>query len=569
MTPTILHPATMQLLRLQSRGRRRRLWAGFCQPRRLVLSAIACVLAVVWLGNAAMSIWLRETATPEMLRALLSWGLAIYAAWHFTKAAFFRPESPFDWAPAERDLLLAIPLRPRDLVAYQLASVTVTTLLKAGLFTLLLLPDLHCVLLGFAGLVLAMMTLEILRLAIDIGTWGMGRAAFLAYRAAVLTALVAGGVAVGAVLVQEISLVDQRNAGDGFLQRLLEILVRLHASNFGYVAMPFQPVIDLILADTLTVTNAGLTAATLATVMMLATAVIGLYAATLRRMANRERRAYRTSDVDRDVGSSQSKVWPTHGAEIRLSLRRIPRLSGAGALAWRQLVGARSHWGSLLMAMIAPAILALIPCFVVAAPHMALLATAGTLAFYTFLLLPTALRFDFRRDLDRLAILKGLPISPAAAAIGQTLAPVLIATLFWFLVLALTIAARSLPLHHLFTTMLVMIPLNVLVFGLDNLIYLLYPYRMQQEGLEIFVRTMLTFTGKGLLFTVGMVAIAGWGFSAAALTEGVSSWSGITISALAVFLGGLIGGLSLLASLVLWGLCAVYRSIDPIEGIPR
>jgi hypothetical protein len=205
----------------------------------------------------------------------------------------------------------------------------------------------------------------------------------------------------------------------------------------------------------------------------------------------------------------------------------------------------------------------------VATPHMALLATAGTLAFYTFLLLPTALRFDFRRDLDRLAILKGLPISPAAAAIGQTLAPVLIATLFQCLVLAFTIATRSLPLHHLFTAMLVMVPLNVLVFGIDNLIYLLYPYRMQQEGLEIFVRTMLTFTGKGLLFTVGMVAIAGWGFSAAALTEGVASWSGITVSALVVFIGGLIGGLSLLASLALWGLCRAYRSIDPIEGIPR
>jgi len=545
------------------------MWAEFCQTRRLVLSAIACVLAVVWLGNAAMSIWLRETASPETLRALLSLGLVFYATWHFTKAAFFRPESPFDWTPAERDLLLAIPLRPRDLVAYQLASVTVTTLLKAGLFTLLLLPDLRCVPLGFVGLVLAMMTLEILRMAIDIGTWGMSRAAFLAYRAAVLTALVAGGVVVGAVLVQEISLVDQRNAGDGFLQHLLEILVRLNASSFGYVALPFQPFIDLILADTLTVTNAALTAATLATVTMLAAAVIGLYAATLRRMANRERRAYRTPDTDRDAGSSQSKVGLTLGAELRLSLRRIPRFGGAGALAWRQLVGARSHCGSLLTAMFAPAILALIPCFVVATPNMALLATAGTLAFYTFLLLPTALRFDFRRDLDRLAILKGLPISPAAAAIGQTLAPVLIATLFQCLVLTFTIAARSLPLHHVFTAMLVMIPLNVLVFGIDNLIYLLYPYRMQQEGLEIFVRTMLTFTGKGLLFTVGMVAIAGWGLSAAALTEGVSSWSGIMISARAVFIGGIIGGLSLLASLVLWGLCRAYRSIDPIEGIPR
>ena len=199
MTTTIFHPATVHLLRLQSRGRRRRMWAGFCQTRRLVFSAIACVLGVVWLGNTVMSIWLREAASPETLRGLLSLGLVLYAGWHFTKAAFFRPESPFDLPPAERDLLVAMPLRPRDLMAYQLASVTVTTVLKAGLLALLLLPDLRCVPLALLGLVLVMMTLEILRMAIDIATWGMSRSAFLAYRVAVLAGLVAGGAAVGAI----------------------------------------------------------------------------------------------------------------------------------------------------------------------------------------------------------------------------------------------------------------------------------------------------------------------------------------------------------------------------------
>jgi hypothetical protein len=113
-----------------------------------VLSAVACVLAVLWLGNAAITVWLREAASPETLRALLLLGLALYAIWHFAKAAFFQPESPFDWTPAERDLLAPMPLFPRDLVAYQLASVTMTTILKAGLFTLLLLPDLRCLPLG-------------------------------------------------------------------------------------------------------------------------------------------------------------------------------------------------------------------------------------------------------------------------------------------------------------------------------------------------------------------------------------------------------------------------------------
>src|SRR5213079_334494 len=117
----------------------------------------------------------------------------------------------------------------------------------------------------------------------------------------------------------------------------------------------FRPFIDLIQADALTATSVGLAAATSATVTVLAGAVIGLYAATSQRMANRERRNYRTSDTARDTVSSQSRVGLPFSAELVLSLRRIPTFGGAGPLAWRQLVGARRHWGSLLMALIAPA----------------------------------------------------------------------------------------------------------------------------------------------------------------------------------------------------------------------
>ena len=183
--------------------------------------------------------------------------------------------------------------------------------------------------------------------------------------------------------------------------------------------------------------------------------------------------------------------------------------------------------------------------------------------------MPTALRFDFRRDLDRLATLKGLPITPAAAAVGQTLAPVLIASLFQSGVLAFAVGARSLPAHHLCMAMLVMIPLNVLVFGLDNLIYLLYPYRVQQEGLEIFLRTILTFTGKGLLFVGGLGATSAWGIAAAALARGFSHWLGSAINAYTVFAAGMIAGPSVLAALVLCGLSRAYRDMNPIEDLPR
>ena len=550
----LVHSATIELLWLQCRGRRRRMWAKFCQPRRLVLSALACVLTVVWLGNAAMTIWLREAASPETLRALLSFGLVLYAGWHFTRAAFFRPASPFEWTPAEHELLLAMPLRPRDLVAYQLASVTLTTLIKSGLFALLMLPDLRCLPLGFVGLVLAMMTLEILRMAIEIATWGMSRSAFLAYRTVVVAGLVATGFTVGAFIMRGGALASGINLHEGFRQRFLDILIQLNASALGYAALPFRPLIDLILAESLTVTQLASAAAASISVTGLAMAVVGLYSVTTRRVADREQREYGARRAV-DVGHSEPQA--THSAPLPLKLRRVLRLGGAGTLAWRQLLGARRHWGSLLTAMIAPAVLATAPCFVIADPNLALLATTATLAFYTFLLLPTALRFDFRRDLDRLATLKGLPVTPTAAVIGQTMAPVLIATLFQAAVLALAIIARSLPLYLLLGALLAMFPINVLVFALDNLIYLLYPYRIQQEGLEIFLRTMLTFTGKGLLFALGLATVSAWGFFAAQL------------NAKALFLTGIIAGPWLSAALVLYSLCWTYRRLDPVEDVPR
>ena len=331
------HPATIQLLRLQSRGRRRRMVRRFCEPRRLVLSAIACILAVVWLGNAALTIWLRESGSPQTLRALLSLGLVTYAGWHLAKAAFFRPESPFDWTPTERELLTAMPLASRDLVAYQLASVTVTTFLKATIFTVLLLPDLRSPVLGLVGLLLAMMVLEMLRMAIDIATWGMGQKAYRVYRVAVVAVLVATGFSVGMVIMRDGPFRGQLTADDGMRQRLLDTLVLVSEKVFGHVAAPFQPMIDLIVADRVTATNVGLATAALALVMALGGAVIGLYSVTSRRVTLREKRSFDAEYADGEAlaGLTRESMSAPRDVEPAGPHARIPRWGGAGTLAWR------------------------------------------------------------------------------------------------------------------------------------------------------------------------------------------------------------------------------------------
>ena len=64
--------------------------------------------------------------------------------------------------------------------------------------------------------------------------------------------------------------------------------------------------------------------------------------------------------------------------------------------------------------------------------------------------------------------------------------------------------------------------MNVLIIGMENAIFLMHPYRRNQEGTEVFLRTILTFTGKGLLFAVGLVAVMIWALASIAISRAVS-----------------------------------------------
>ncbi len=184
-----------------------------------------------------------------------------------------------------------------------------------------------------------------------------------------------------------------------------------------------------------------------------------------------------------------------------------------GPIAWRQGIGARRYLTSLLIALIVPAALSCLPLVSDLPALGTFLNVVAALVFYSFLLLPAALKFDFRRDCDRLAILKTLPIRPSAVVIGQLATPVLLATLQQSAVLLVVMLVRPVSPGLVLGALLFLIPVNVMIFGLDNLIFLLYPHRLNQEGLQVFLRVTLTFTAKGLLFGIGLGIVYAWAVS--------------------------------------------------------
>lgn len=103
-------PALSQLLRHQILSRLSRTFRSFRGRRRFVLSLLAVLLGIVWLGQVIAGLLFREPADPRKLAVWIPTALLAYSVWHLLKAACRTPIEPFEWTPAERELLGGAPL---------------------------------------------------------------------------------------------------------------------------------------------------------------------------------------------------------------------------------------------------------------------------------------------------------------------------------------------------------------------------------------------------------------------------------------------------------------------------
>jgi hypothetical protein len=137
----------------------------------------------------------------------------------------------------------------------------------------------------------------------------------------------------------------------------------------------------------------------------------------------------------------------------------------------------------------------------------------GPFAIWLTLFLTTMLPFDFRGDIDRLALLKTLPISVWRLTIGQLLAPVLLMTGVQLVGLAV-VALAAPPSAELVPVCLVCAfyvpPLNFLLFALDNLLFLLFPTRLMAAtpgDFQALGRNVLFMVAKTLVL-LGVTVVA-------------------------------------------------------------
>jgi len=306
-----------------------------------------------------------------------------------------------------------------------------------------------------------------------------------------------------------------RGAGGSFFGFLREV----QASRLGtWLLAPFDVFARVITAPRIFPEFLGWGAVAIAMNVALVALILRLDANFLESSIAASQKLYMKLERAR-----RGQIWAnlSQPSGARWHLPQFPRFSGAGPVAWRQITAALRGSRGMVYMLAAIGFLVTLPALMIGRQELGLqtIPSAMMLLMMSLFMLPQMLQFDFRSDLERLDVLKTLPAPAGAIAVGQIVTPVIFATLLeWPLVAAMAIMQGQWSLA-LTALALFLPPINLLVFALENLVFLWYPHRLAALGaadiqtigrqlLMMVIKMTIVFLGGGLAAGVG--ALAWW-----------------------------------------------------------
>ena len=555
-----LHPAILKLTWFQITGKLRRFASAFRSRRKVWLSILAIGLGVIWLSQTVLAILFRQPADPTSLRSWLSVSLLLYSLFHMIKIGCRKPVEPFEWTAAEKQWLLAGPVKRSQLVTARLLSYLAATAAKSICFAVVMLPDLKMIVAGYVGMFIGLALVDLIRMLLEQAAWTASKTSKLCWLfvrgAMVLPVLGLLGYAIGCMAWSPAFEAASQSPNPMAIPKLFLSNVGDIVSSplFSWVMIPWTAAADTILSLQVDFTfylRLGL----------LYLLVSGLSAAVY--LADRTSYNWLRKLELRNGHASGDGTERAAATSKKRKLTVPTGFGGAKAIVWHHVLGAIHYRSSLAMSLLIPTVLSCLPLMTGAQTTVTTLSVLGSIVFYSFLLLPPALMLDFRRDAGRLKLWKASPVQPVAMTIGQLFVPVALMSLFQIAVVGITVFVCGHPWQMLLA-LPVFVPLNVLIVAVENAIFLAHPYRRNQEGFEVFLRTILTFTGKGVLFAIGLVMVLVWFWLAIWLGEmllypGMSS---------VLFLLGMVVALSSLAWFSIRICSKLFENLDVSFDLP-
>jgi hypothetical protein len=556
------HHALMRLLRFQTTAKFARLTRSFKNPRKKVLSIVAVILGLMWVSQTTLSVLFRQPADPEQLAAWLPLGLLAYSLWHLIKISTRQFVEPFEWSGAEKEYVLAAPVSRAQQVTYRLASIAAAALAKAICFSILMSPDISIWMAGLVGMLLGLAFVDLIRVCFELFFAGLSkRGRFITQ--VIVVGFVSGCFlwAVGKCLLSPTAAEDLASpAALVFFKNLLGQIVGLSETSAGQILVaPFTLFTNVALVESID--------GVLLLNGMLATALsVGTIAAVYRMDCWMNLRRQRQESANLSLGLAKRRQQDATGIVKADARVRVPfRWSGVGSIAWRQLLGVLHYRSVVIVSLTVPILLSCLPLLTNHTASVKFFNLIGGMMFYSFLLLPSALILDFRRDINKMSVLKALPINPLAMTFGQLATPVLMCSLFQTLVMVVACSFGEIEIWCGALAVILLLPVNVLIFAIENFIFLLAPYQRNKEGFDVFIRTILTFTGKGLLFAVGVGLTLAWTTSVLFVLNKLSLGP---VAGTALFAAGLWVFTISVASAFVFAVARQFERFDPSQDTP-
>lgn len=420
----------------------------------------------------------------------------------FLLTVFLAPGLGVSFSPPEINLLFSGPFTRRALVFYKLGSYAFGVLLSSLLITLLMPASACLAAAAFFGTFLTLLFIQLLTLAAGL----LGRLAERYFHVG-LKSFIAAAIFIFAAA-------GWHNAGAA--SGLKGVLDQFLSSAAGAALLaPFKVFANIFLAETVfpgvlmwgalgAAINAGLVSA-----------VILLDRHVEEELTARGLEFHKRRDHTRRGG----QPWRTRALTARSS-GKPPMLGGIGPVPWRQVLSARRGSGSVLLTLFALAIAAG-PLLAAASASVSPLLLTGVALSAAVFVLPKTLVFDFRGDLDNMPNLKGLPLAAWKICIGQVAVPVLFTIAIELVLLVSAMTCLDGPSRFFLLAVIpFLLPFNVLLYGVENLFFLLFPAPLVPVGRADYDFIGRTIVGSAITVTImiaSCVLAIGAGYLAATL----------------------------------------------------
>jgi hypothetical protein len=514
--------ALFLLLRLHFRGVIRRMLRGVRTPRGAAFLGLGILVIFAWLGPSLYRAYRMPRTDASFVRTV-----APFALLGFCLGNLFASigENAIAFTGAEVDFLFPGPFTRRSLLLFKIVKTALGTTFTALIFSIVFLRYGGSWLSCFIGVWLTIQFMQLFAISAMMITQTLGEQIASGTRRAVLV-VVLGLIALAAAPV----------VASHLNEKPVELMKRVHATTAGKILLaPFDVFGRAITARRGTHDLAvwGSTALAIDVAMLLA--VFGLDANYLETAATVSQKRYERVQRMRRGGIG---AFNPRGS-TRLRVGPVPWLGGVGPIAWRQMTGALRSSRSLLIVLVIVGIGAGSVVFQQRGePGKSAVGTLfGVIAWMNVLFI-SMLKFDFRDELDRLDLLRSLPIRPAAVAAAELVTPVLVMTGIQGLLLIglyFTVpAARA----YVLPAAAFAVPFNVLLAGIENLLFLMFPLRsagLIAGDMQLVGRQMVVFLCKFLLLVVGLTLAAVLGVGGFILggrswaAFGFASWVGLMV----------------------------------------